>query len=317
MPTQVHDLKRNRQSLTMTTESSQVVVRWSSTWNRLFTGTRIGGLNTWEVTDADKAPEVLHQGQVHTGSINDLEFITPHNSIATAGADGEIAVTSVHTGQIIRKFQAPKQFAIHSLSYDSEHQYLMSGSTEKQPMLWILNAPTITTPFTLIDDRCAHHNSLVAVYAVPQSPQLISLDSDGLLKIWDVRTFGCVQNIVCGRMMNEKLQDNIAPVSLMERRHFPWRGMLYVGANKQLITFTKRRMYAFQNGAAEKDLTEVGEGLLSLGADSHTLAAHYNPHDRSWITCTHSKVRVWNAVTGRISSEYEVCAQIRNLLFIV
>lgn len=38
-----------------------------------------------------------------------------------------------------------------------------------------------------------HHTSLIGVEVVEGSPQIITVDMGGVFKLWDIRTFECVQ----------------------------------------------------------------------------------------------------------------------------
>jgi hypothetical protein len=38
-----------------------------------------------------------------------------------------------------------------------------------------------------------HHSSLVGIEAIEGSPQIITADVQGVFKLWDMRTFECVQ----------------------------------------------------------------------------------------------------------------------------
>jgi hypothetical protein len=46
---------------------------------------------------------------------------------------------------------------------------------------------------SLIFKLHGHSSSLVKVECVPHTPEIISLDSDGIVKVWDIRNFSCVQ----------------------------------------------------------------------------------------------------------------------------
>lgn len=52
-----------------------------------------------------------------------------------------------------------------------------------------------------------HHTSLIGVQAIEGTPQVISADIDGYFKVWDIRTFECIQTFTSNANNGELSSD--------------------------------------------------------------------------------------------------------------
>jgi WD40 repeat protein len=59
------------------------------------------------------------------------------------------------------------------------------------PGLYLAENPICLPSFPLV--ACRHSASLVGVVAVEDKHELVTADSTGMLKLWDLRTFRCIQ----------------------------------------------------------------------------------------------------------------------------
>jgi len=69
---------------------------------------------------------------------------------------------------------------------------LFSAGFDHEIFVW---NPYIDTPVFRVSEVNSHSAPIVSLYAIDHSPQLLSTDSDGILKVWDIRTFECMQTI--------------------------------------------------------------------------------------------------------------------------
>ena len=111
------------------------------------------------------------------------------------------------------------------MDYSEDYKLLVTSGYMPEAMLWIVNGTTRCKPFTLHDPDRPHLRGLVGVKVVENTPQVLSLDTGGLLKVWDIRRFGCVQSIKCER-----------DVTKHEIERNPWHLLAYVPRTKQVRT---------------------------------------------------------------------------------
>ena len=75
------------------------------------------------------------------------------------------------------------------MTFNTEQILLFSAGFDHDIFVW---NPYIDTPVYKVQ---AHNAPIVSIFAIDHTPLLISSDSDGIVKIWDIRNFECVQTI--------------------------------------------------------------------------------------------------------------------------
>jgi WD40 repeat protein len=102
------------------------------------------------------------------------------SSSGGAGGAGGAAVVPAQTGHTK---------GVRTLAYSARFRFLLSAGFDFCVYVW--------NPYVnlLIMRLPGHAFSLVSVRVVPDTPQLISADESGVLKVWDIRTFACVQTL--------------------------------------------------------------------------------------------------------------------------
>ena len=110
------------------------------------------------------------------------------------------------------------------MTFNTEHILLFSAGFDHDICVW---NPYIDNPVFKVQ---AHNAPIVAVYAIDHTPQLISSDSDGLVKIWDIRNFECVQTI--------NVQENFEQYKFNLSYMLPiWQHKRLLIAGRQLLFF--------------------------------------------------------------------------------
>ena len=81
------------------------------------------------------------------------------------------------------------KLGVTCLAYSSEHHFLVSGGFEHELIVW--------NPYVqqLIVRLPGHVDSICGVEAVPHTPVVISADRSGMIRIWDLRLFRCIQTL--------------------------------------------------------------------------------------------------------------------------
>ena len=71
---------------------------------------------------------------------------------------------------------------VRSLAYNSDHRFMVSGGFDYDALVW--------NPYVerLILRLHGHNAPLVGVEMVPNTPQIVTGDASGVVKIWDIRT---------------------------------------------------------------------------------------------------------------------------------
>ena len=100
-------------------------------------------------------------------------------------------------------------------------------------------------PFKLYDSGRPHRGRITHLAVVPDTPQLISSDSYGLTKVWDVRTNQCVQSIAPKDELDITPPEQCSATSLC-----------VVGRNRRLVVNGRHTAIYCYEGAADPSLVD-------------------------------------------------------------
>lgn len=107
--------------------------------------------------------------------------------------DRTIRLWDVHTGKHKQQLDGHSK-GVRSLAYSPEYRFLVSAGFDFDALVW--------NPYVdqLILRLHGHNNSLCGVEIIPDTPQIITADVDGVFKVWDIRNFACMQTFSAENM---------------------------------------------------------------------------------------------------------------------
>ena len=127
---------------------------------------------------------------IHKGWITKIKYYPDLNYVISSSLDGMIHIHDIETLQ----YKEGKTFNIHqkgvnSFIYSSMHRFIASCGEERHILMW--------DPFTLgvLAYLYGHNTSVQDLALNEERNHLISLGTDKVVKIWDIRTYGCNQTI--------------------------------------------------------------------------------------------------------------------------
>lgn len=211
-----------------------------------------------------------HMG--HTDIVTALQPLGNLGQLASASMDRTVCVWDPATGTRLHALRGHRN-GLHSLAYNPDAHLLVSAGYGRSAVVW--------NPFW---DRklCTLQSShtLVGVYAMPDSPQLITADKAGVVKVWDTRTFTCVQTIY---VEDDKAQ-RVSDISAFAA----------IPSHKRLLS-AGQRLYCH-------DALTSGESRAPRLADLEpTCAVIYSWGDCAFYTAAGKTIKVWEATTGVVS----------------
>ncbi|KDO35228.1 hypothetical protein SPRG_00073 [Saprolegnia parasitica CBS 223.65] len=259
------------------TPTSQNCLRWYPQANVLFSGSASGIIYAW---DADRMEERHHMGGIgrdgklltrsHDGIVLDLLNLETLETLASASMDKSIRLWDVNTGKHKQQLDGHMK-GVRALAYSSEYRFLVSAGFDFDALVW--------NPYVdqLILRLHGHQNSLCGVEIVPDTPQIITADIDGVFKVWDIRNFACMQTFTAEN------------VSLGEIKTFA-----SVTSQKRIVAGGKR-MTAF-------DYEKLRNPKLT--DDFPVFVVLYNPVSLSLITAAGTDIKIWDANLGKLLRVY-------------
>ena len=159
---------------------------------------------------------------------------------------------------------------IVSLAFNEALILLLSAGFDHE--IFVYN-PYIPTAIYRIQ---GHAYPLVGVEVIEGTNQIASVDTDGVVKIWDIRKFNCIQTYSIDSP-NEKHQFNVESFT-----YIPKPLKLVMGGRSVLFC------------EYDKDYNP------HFVDDSAAVCAEYLPQNLSLLTPTGNKVKVWNTLTGEV-----------------
>jgi len=134
---------------------------------------------------------------IHKGWITKINYHSDLNYIISSSLDGFIHIHDIEK----LEYKDGKTFNLHqkgvnSFIYSSKHRFVASCGEERHILMW--------DPFTLgvLSYLYGHNTSVQDLTLNENRHHLISLGTDKVVKIWDIRTYACIQTIfdkVCYR----------------------------------------------------------------------------------------------------------------------
>ncbi|TMW63890.1 hypothetical protein Poli38472_014800 [Pythium oligandrum] len=256
------------------TPTSQTCLKWYPESPTLFSAGVSGTVYAW---DADRMEEKHHMGgesrgrvltRSHDDMVLDLLTLPTLESLASASMDRTIRLWDVHTGKHKQQLDGHTK-GVRALAYSSEYRFLVSAGFDFDVLVW--------NPYVdqLILRLHGHNNSLCGVEIIPDTPQIITADVDGVFKVWDIRNFACMQTFTAEGMGHV---NKIVSVTSQKR---------IVAAGKKLIKFDYEKL-------ENPKLTD----------DHPVFAALYNPTSLSFITAAGKDVKIWDARLGKLLRVY-------------
>ena len=115
-----------------------------------------------------------------------------------------------------------------------------------------------------------HNHPLVGVKTLPNTPQVITSDISGMIKIWDVRNFVCMQTFQ-------------APVDELTT-------FAITHPKKRIITGNRNLLFFEYDEPKDQELTD----------ENYVIQVIYNSLMQIFITLHSDSIKLWDAKTGAL-----------------
>lgn len=200
---------------------------------------------------------------IHKGWITKIKFYPDLNYIISSSLDGFIHIHDIEKIE----YKDGKTFNLHqkgvnSFIYSSKHRFVASCGEERHILMW--------DPFTLgvLSYLYGHNTSVQELVLNEDRYHLISLGTDKVVKIWDIRTYACIQTIfdkVCYRP-----EDRLTSMVFDK-----WTNNILLGSRKLNMWFFKTQeeiktshefpvAFALNNGMFESVVSADDGGFIAV-----------------------------------------------------
>jgi len=255
------------------THEAQRSLAWDGSTGLLYSGEKGGAINIWNMREKKSTPEKVLLEDGHTDMVTDLISVSKLQFLISCSLDQKVILWDMIKGTPRRVYSEHSK-GVLSLAFNTEYRLLFSAGFDHNICVW--NPYINTVAFTIE----GHNSSLVGVRVIPDSPQVISADIEGWVKIWDIRNLGCVQTF------NVEENETGYRFNLADFIYLQKQQRLAFGG-KKLIFYDYDRNH--------------GPTLVD---DQLPLCAFYSPYNKVILTPTNQRVKVWNALSGRLANIY-------------
>lgn len=246
---------------------------WDGVNHLLYSGESSGTINLWNFGDSKKTDPFKVLRNVHDQMVTDLLAIPKLEFLISCSQDRKVVLWDT-ISCMPRRIYGNHTKGVLSLAFNPEYRLLFSAGFDHDIYVW--NPYIDTVAFTIE----GHNSSLVGVRVIPDTPQIISADIDGWVKIWDVRNLSCVQSF----NLEEK----------QTSKRFTLTDFQYL--NDQLrIVFAGKSLMFYDYDRNQNPM------LVDDTMPQHSI---FTPKYNKIITSVTNKLKVWNAFTGSQENFY-------------
>lgn len=260
-------LKKKRQ---IPTKVAQLCLVYDQYANKLYSGGTDSNIHIWD-------PETFTENKLyfkgHTDFVMDVCMVDSLNLLVSCSLDRTIKLWDTRTMKCKHtKYGHLK--GITGLSYSKKFKLLVSYGCEKSAYLW----NTLSTSCIFRFD--GHTRPLVGAEIVEDSPELITVDTGGVVIIWNIRSYRAVQKL--------------RPPSAIYSK---FRCFCYDSYSKRIITCGENEMHFWKSMQLDSNTSGINNPVVQI---------RYNRVFKQVLTSVKRFLTVWKSVNGKLHKQYPV-----------
>ncbi|CAN0050569.1 unnamed protein product [Ectocarpus sp. 12 AP-2014] len=180
---------------------------------------------------------------------------------------------------------------VKHMAYCPDQRLIVSGGFSYD---LVVNNPYLSSPISRLRGHCS---SIVGVEHITGTSQLVTADADGFCKLWDLRTFSCMEsftsNMAANRMRFKTRRKSTCSPATREP----------VITCMTVSPLSKR---VFVGGRSVDSFEVLRDDCQDLTDESAVLAVCFNTTNLTFVTASAWSVKVWDALKGGL-----LCADAR------
>lgn len=240
--------------------------------NQWMTTDRSNVINVWDIEKEALVCQLSHKRIQST--IIEVTEIPIMKLIAVGSLDKLLTVWDLNKRAMLLIIDLTVG-GIHSLLCFKTYQVLVTAGYENSISVYQINP--IFLDHDLLGKLVGHNSMVTAIQCIEKTPLLVSADDNGTLKLWDIRSFKCVQTVDVG---SKTVITRILDIG---------------GCGKICFLGSRVNFLDFDN--TEKS-GEMNEDIM------YAIKAEYNYMQDELIICTRKDLRFLDLETGRIKKIY-------------
>ena len=218
----------------------------------------------------------------HSDELTKLRYIPSIESLLSSSWDCTLAITDLATGKVAVRLDGGEQGAerhnkgVIDFAFNHSLRMIGSVSSEREALLW---NPFLDTPIGVLRG----HMALLQSIAFDEIDNVvITLDHDNVVKLWDLRTYNCLQTITTSVSLEGTGQNSLNLNAVL----YDSNTSCLVAAGPRLLS------WKVQRANSHFPATHLGhiESVVSMT---------YVPSTRTLVTSDANTMMTWDVRTGK------------------
>ena len=154
------------------------------------------------------------------------------------------------------------------------------------------------SPFvkSLVFKLKGHRASLIGCQCIEDSPEIITADSEGVFKLWDIRNFQCVQSFVPSEAVDRATKKAPMHLNCFFQTKLPSKNSMQKEMDSRIYCASKKIMSFDQIRIVHEPTTDL-TGVFWLA---------WNEESSVFLTASEKNLIVWDGLLGNIISPFSI-----------
>ncbi|ETV90334.1 hypothetical protein, variant [Aphanomyces invadans] len=255
------------------TTEVQTVLRWNDQHKLLYSASTTGLIRAWNC-DTLECMGTVNLKTKH--SVTDMTFLSPRANAVVASLAPTISIMDISSNKQLHQLVGHR-LGVTCVKYSLAYRYIISAGLDHDVRLW---NPYVESSIATLK---GHHHQVVGLTWVDGSPEVHSVDDAGFVKIWDLRTYRCIQTL-------STVDKHLSSAS---SNHKSTSAMVYLPDLNRIVLASSRVDFhdAVLWNASDENALEKETPSMAL----------FMPSTLTILTTAGRHVRVWNAQTGQLT----------------
>ncbi|CAM9181074.1 unnamed protein product [Ascophyllum nodosum] len=254
-------------------------------------GTFGGSFKTKRILADPDSDGYLSLSEGHTDAVMSILNLADSGTLASCGLDHTIKLWDIST-LTLRNTLLGHMKGVRHMAYCPDHQLIVSGGFCFD---LVVNNPSVSTPISYLRGHSAPIVGVEHILGTSQASNryaLITADTDGACKLWDLRTFSCAQTFTTRAMefVAKRPKKSINFSCAVVKRE-PVIACMAASLPYQRVLVGGRIVGCFKVVRDERD---------DITDDAIVLTVWFNKTNLTFVTASARAVKVWDAATGKL-----------------
>ena len=225
----------------------------------------------------------------HEDIVMDVLHLPYLDNVASASLDRTIRVWDPYTEMEATRLVGHSK-GVNSLTYNPEHRFLVSAGFDHDAHVW--------SPFvqTLLYKLKGHKAALIGCHAVEGTQELLTADTSGTFKLWDLRTFGCLDTFTSAHDPGDL--DDLGGFQAFTHCKLPPKDEHQDRLDYRVVACTKKLFFFDQHRTKNEPISDdLPLRLIIINSSNLTV-----------LVASERAVKIWDAILGTKKRTYEKIA---------